>query len=297
MREVSRRRMKGIKRYFEHKEEQIRQKSGQGKFQHRSVSGDARQRESTVGLISCNADQMVIVVSFADPPFRKGLVDRFLVMAAREGVEPLIVVNKLDLLANRAEGEELTAPYRAVGYRVILTSTATGEGIDLLRQGVKGRSSILAGHSGVGKSSILRSLAPGMQDLPGTGEVSPATGKGRHTTTSVRLYRLEENTLIFDLPGIKVASLHNVEMDDVSEGFPDISSLAPRCRFRDCIHVEEPGCAVRQAVGMGEIPPERYRSYLKVLGKAQAGRNFGNFLKLIRKGCEDCLPPVGEETG
>jgi ribosome biogenesis GTPase len=146
-----------------------------------------------------------------------------------------------------------------------MTSTVNGEGIEFLKETVSGRVSLLAGHSGVGKSSLLQALAPDLPDLPGTGEVSIASGKGVHTTTSVKLYRLDDGTAFYDLPGLKFMSFHDISPHEAAASFPEIARYSSRCRYDDCLHDGEPGCMVRDQVERGFIDTERYQSYRRIV--------------------------------
>lgn len=213
-------------------------------------------RQSVVRLLCPNLDRIVVVGSLVEPPLKTGLIDRFLAMAELERVEALVVLNKHDL--DPLQAEQTARTYRQLGYPTVCTSTRTGQGIDELRSRLAGRSA-LCGHSGVGKSSLLGSLAP--EAAPAVGEVSLANNKGQHTTTSVRLYRLEWGEL-FDLPGLKLAPL-DCEPGELGRLFVEFSAC--RCRFRDCLHREEPGCGVREASENGAIQAPRYQSYLRIL--------------------------------
>ena len=266
MDKLSKRQIKRITRFLEEKAARSRG----AKFQHRSASGDGRRKESTVGLLAGRVDQVVIVASFVSPPLKAGLIDRFLVVAAMERAEPVIVFNKADLLESRAAGEKTAALYRSLGYRSLLTSTVTGEGVELLREGLRDSTSLLAGHSGVGKSSLLNALRAGDGEEIEARDVSEATGKGVHTTTSLRLYRLDEKTAVFDLPGVKLVSLYDLEPAEVRRCFPEFAAPGGNCRYRDCLHVKEPECGVKAAVEKGDITRERYDSYVRLIENPMA---------------------------
>lgn len=224
----------------------------------RSEDGDsgAPTRQPYLRQLAPNLDRLVIVSAFVEPSFRPGLVDRLLVMAEQENLQAVVVLNKADLPCEN--GEHYRQLYSSLGYPTCLTSTLTGLGIDQLRSWLNG-SSALCGHSGVGKSSLLRALAPELQ--PQTDEVSLATGKGQHTTTAVRLYSTEWGEL-FDLPGLKLAPL-SMEPGELKRYFPEFSAC--RCRFRDCLHQREPGCGVSVALRDELVDEERYESYLRIL--------------------------------
>lgn len=210
-------------------------------------------------VAAANIDMLVIVTSAAKPRFKPGVVDRYLIAADRGGVEPLLVLNKVDLAEE--EPEALSA-YRDLGLPVIATSCTTGQGIDELRGFLQDKTAVLAGQSGVGKSSLINALDPRL-DLE-VQAVSKMTEKGRHTTRRARLYELEGNIRIIDTPGVRQIGLYGVAPEDVDLYFPEIATLAEQCRFRDCSHTQEPDCAVRAALERGELSPVRYRSYLGI---------------------------------
>jgi ribosome biogenesis GTPase len=218
-----------------------------------------REREGE-RLLAANVDHLVIVTAVG-AQFRAGLVDRMLVAAEVDGAVPIVVVNKADLPEAPATLAE-AAPYRRLGYEVIATSTLTGEGIDLLAGRLADRVSALAGHSGVGKSSLLNHLAPDAGRA--VAAVNPVTGKGRHTTSVAQGYPFRGGILI-DLPGIREFGLAGVEPRRLADAMPDLRALAAGCRFADCSHEVEPGCAVLEAVEAGRLPRDRYDSYLRML--------------------------------
>jgi len=268
MGKLSKRQLQRIRHFFQEKEERARKEAD--RFHHRAPAGGSSGKESIVRLMAGNVEQMIIVASFVKPPLKTGLIDRFLVIAGVERVDPVIVFNKADLLDSRDEGERAAALYRSLGYVTIMTSCASGEGLDALAGLVLGRTSMMAGHSGVGKSSLLNVLQKGVAGQAEVREVSATTGKGKHTTTSVRLYRLEGNTTLFDLPGLKLASLYELGPREIQKHFPELSSISDRCRFDDCLHLEEPDCGVRRAVEEGGVSRGRYESYLRMIRNPQA---------------------------
>jgi ribosome biogenesis GTPase len=265
MSKLSKRQLQRVKHFFREKKERARQEAE--KFAHRAAAGGGGGRESTVRLLAANVDQVAIVASFVSPPLKKGLIDRFLVIAGVERIDPLIVFNKVDLLQDRRRGEEAAALYRSLGYTALLTSVESGEGIELLREMLRGRTSMLAGHSGAGKSSLLNALQEGVTGRAEVQEVSAATGKGTHTTTTVRLYRLEGDTTLFDLPGIKLASLYHIGAREIESHFPEFGFAADRCRFSDCLHLDEPDCAVKRGLDEGTVDRGRYGSYVRMVRK------------------------------
>ncbi|MFN3649378.1 MAG: ribosome small subunit-dependent GTPase A [Armatimonadota bacterium] len=212
-------------------------------------------------LLAANVDLLLIVQAAAEPPFQRRLAERFIGMARRGGVEPLVVVNKYDL-ADPALLQEETAPLQSAGDRVYFTSTVNGSGIDALREAVRGRIAVLSGKSGVGKSSLVNALYPGLGAR--VAKVSEWSHKGRHTTTSSRLYPVGEGTYLADTPGIRTLGLLEDDGESVADTFPEIAALAARCRFRNCTHTGEQQCAVRTAVDRGEIHPDRLRNFRRM---------------------------------
>ena len=208
-----------------------------------------------------NCDLLVMVVSEATPVTDPYLIDRVTVRCEKNGCGAALVINKCDL----SDGTRLAAVYRSTGYPVWRVSAATGEGIEALRRGLRGRICCFTGNSGVGKSSVLNALAPGL-GLP-TGEISRKLGRGKHTTRHVELFDFGGGTLIADTPGF--ASFGDEQetpiLPEELEGlFPEFSLHLGKCRFDDCTHRKEPGCAVRQAVSEGSVHPSRYASYLRM---------------------------------
>lgn len=266
MDKLSRRQVKRITRFLQEKEERARS----AKFRHRSPSGDGRKKESTIRTLAGRVDQILIVVSFVSPPLKRGLIDRILVIAGMEKVDPVVVLNKVDLLGSRQEGEEVLALYRSLGCRSLLTSTVTGEGIDMLKELTRGCTSLLAGHSGVGKSSLLNALLPGANEKVEVRDVSRATEKGVHTTTSIRLYQLDKKSAVIDLPGIKLVSLYDLDPVAIGSFFPEFAAAGRSCRYGDCLHIKEPGCGVKKSLAEGDIHPLRYESYVRMVEKPLA---------------------------
>lgn len=214
-------------------------------------------------VVAANVDRLFVVMSAVEPPFRPELADRFLVLAEASDLPGVLLLNKMDLPGARPVANEIGPRYRSAGYRVLLTSAASGEGIEglraLLAQGV----SVLAGPSGVGKSTLLNAVAPGLRLR--TGEVSRRGGTGRHTTVGARLLALPAGGWVVDTPGFSDVGLGGVDPSFLPFAFPEFQEHAALCRFSGCSHVHEPECAVRDAVDAGEISPERYESYRLLL--------------------------------
>ncbi|MEW6397813.1 MAG: ribosome small subunit-dependent GTPase A [Bacillota bacterium] len=208
-----------------------------------------------------NVDQVLVVFSYRDPPLDLGQVGRVLVGAEKAGVDAVAVVSKADLMGEE-EREEVRELFRAVPYRLVVTSSVTAEGLEELRPFLRGRVSVLAGASGVGKSGLLNALKPGLGLA--TGEISPRIRRGRHTTRLARLLDVDGGT-VADTPGFSRLDLGGVEPRELATLFPEMAPLAPRCRFADCYHRAEPGCEVRRAAEEGRVAPWRYRLYLELL--------------------------------
>jgi len=223
------------------------------------VADSAGRREQ---VVVANVDFLAVVVSAARPPLRPGLIDRFLIAAGRQDIEPLVVVNKIDLVDLDDLEAELSV-YAGLGTRLVYTSALQGIGVDALRRMLVGRQTVLVGHSGVGKSSLLNALLPGL-DLP-TRDVSRKSGRGVHTTTQIALHRLDDGGGVVDTPGIRAMGLWNVAPEEVDAYFKEITAASARCRFRGCTHRHEPDCAVEAAVENGEIDPRRFASYRRIV--------------------------------
>jgi ribosome biogenesis GTPase / thiamine phosphate phosphatase len=215
-----------------------------------------------VHVMAANVDQLVIVQAAQQPRFKLHLVERFMAIARRGCMDVVAVVNKCDL-EHPATIQAWVAPLQAVGVTVIATSTRTGEGVAELRERLTGRISVLAGQSGVGKSSLVNAVYPEAGSV--TGAVSDWSTKGRHTTTASRLYGLPGGGYLVDTPGIRTLEMFDDDDDGATADlYPEIAAAGAGCKFRDCSHSHEPGCAVKTAVERGEIPRERYRNFLRM---------------------------------
>jgi len=219
-----------------------------------------------------NVDQAVVVLSGREPEASLLTVDRLLVQALHEGLEVLLCLNKIDLLA-RGEEERWLGPYRAAGFPSCATSATTGAGLECMQAALRGRVSVFAGESGVGKSTLLNALVPALSLR--TGRVSPKTGRGRHTTRHVELVPVAPDGLVADTPGLHAVGTPDIAPAELGSFWPELAALAAGCRFRGCLHREEPGCRVKEALAVGALDRGRYQRYLTLLQEVeQAYRRY-----------------------
>lgn len=214
-----------------------------------------------------NIDQLVIIASEAIPVTDPFLIDRVAAIAEGRDCDCIICINKCDL----ASGNELAAIYQAAGFRTIQVSAETGKGIETLREAITGKVSAFTGNSGVGKSSILNALEPGV--VIATGEVSEKLGRGRHTTRHVELFRLSFGAVVADTPGFSSFDVERMELmrkEELQHCFREFSPFLGECQFQDCAHIKEKGCAVLEAVKAGKIPKSRHQSYVRLYEQAKA---------------------------
>ena len=217
-------------------------------------------------VIAANVEVAVIVAACKAPPLRARLIDRYLVLIGRGGAQPLLCLNKRDQLETAEDEAEIAAtlaPYLAMDLPVLRVSARTGQGLGALQAALLGRTAVFVGHSGVGKSSLLNALFPGI-DLP-TGDVNAFHGKGRHTTTAASLLDLGGGTRLIDTPGVRSLGMGRLSPEALREAFSDFAAFTAGCLYRDCTHAGEPDCAIDAAVAAGAISPHRLDSYRRLL--------------------------------
>ncbi len=226
------------------------------------------ERTSPVGrrqVLAANIDLVVVVASIASPPLRRGFIDRALASADWNHLPAALVLNKIDLAENKgaASPEDLEKIYgEQAGYTVLKTSAVTGSGMKEFKKLIQGKTVALAGISAAGKTSLIQAIHPELNLR--IGAVNAKTTKGKHTTVSARLIPLDQNTFLMDTPGLRAFSVDHIPRNELKFCFSEFDGAGP-CKFRDCLHETEPGCAVLKAIQQGSIDRERHASYLKLL--------------------------------
>ena len=216
--------------------------------------------------VAANIDQMVIVSSVL-PELSLNIIDRYLVASETLNIAPLLVLNKIDLLADedRAMYEEWLEEYKRIGYKVLFVSKQSGEGIAELEEQLRDRINIFVGQSGVGKSSLVNALMPELEQEVEEGEISENSGLGQHTTTAARLYHIPTGGDLIDSPGVREFGLWHLEAEEVTKAFVEFRPYLGGCKFRDCKHHDDPGCILREAVEKGEVSEVRFENYHRIL--------------------------------
>lgn len=223
-------------------------------------------------ILASNLDLCLLIVTISHPTTATTFIDRFLASAEAYRVPVVIVFNKTDLYndAEREELEYLTALYESIGYQCLHTSATENRGIEKLKEMMKGKTSLFAGNSGVGKSSLVNALSPEIATK--VGEISRTHDTGMHTTTYTEMFEFMTDSYIVDTPGVKGFGTFDMETEEISHYFVEFFELSKECRYGNCTHTHEPGCAVLEALEKGEIAPSRYQSYLSMLEDKEEGK-------------------------
>lgn len=218
-------------------------------------------------IIAANLDQAFLVVTLASPFTSLGFIDRFLVTAEAYGIPAGLIFNKLDLFSEAGLDvlQEYEAIYKAIGYSCYETSALKGTNVTAIKKVLTDKTTLISGHSGVGKSTLINALHPGAALR--TADISDWSDKGRHTTTFAEMIMLPFGGRLIDTPGIRELGIIDIEQQELGHFFPEMRKLMNECRFNDCRHINEPGCAVLSALNQGEIAPSRYESYLSIYHK------------------------------
>ncbi len=227
------------------------------------------RRKHDLHLLAANVDQAVLVTTIIQPMLKMGFIDRFLLMTEPHNIPVIIVINKSDLFDDEIHEifGGLQIMYEEIGYKVVSCSAQTGEGVDELRDLLRNKMSLVAGQSGVGKSTLVNAIQPGLGLK--TDEISDYSGKGQHTTTFAEMFTLDDGGFIIDTPGIKMLSFNNLEPMDVAHNFREFFLASAGCRFPNCLHRDEPGCAVKKAIDEGSISQLRYEHYLQIMSEVE----------------------------
>lgn len=236
------------------------------------------RKKHNLHLLASNIDLAVLIVTIKEPNLKQGFIDRFLLMTEPYNIPVHIVFNKSDLYGVPAMNmfQFLKDIYEKIGYKVFLTSVVRGDGIEELKEQLKDKVTLIAGQSGVGKSSIINAIEPGLQLR--TKELSSFSGKGQHTTTFAEMYFLEVGGAIIDTPGLKTLSFNHFEVQDAAHNFREIFAISDDCKFGDCTHRNEPHCAVKQGIEDGKISELRYLNYVKICGEIE-NQNYWERIK------------------
>ena len=229
------------------------------------VARQSPRKKHDLHLLASNIDQALLVVTMVSPDLKPAFIDRFLLMTEPRDIPAIIVFNKWDLYdeEDREMFRIIQFVYTEIGYCVIAVSAMTGAGIEELKLILKDKTTLIAGQSGVGKSSILNTIQPQL-DLR-TGGISDYSGKGQHTTTFAEMHELDFGGNIIDTPGIKTLAFNNMEIMDVAHNFKEFFKFSSSCKFSNCTHRNEPGCAIKEAIGEHQISELRYQNYLQIL--------------------------------
>jgi len=232
------------------------------------VRQSPRQKHN-LHLLAANIDLALLIVTIVNPKLKQGFIDRFLLLTEPRDIPVLICFNKSDLYneEDMLIAEYLCGLYKSIGYDAMIVSAIEKTGVEELGEKIQGKTTLVSGQSGVGKSTLLNALKPGLNLK--TADLSGYTGKGQHTTTFAELFQLDESTRIIDTPGIKTLSYNNLEVMDVAHNFREFFEYSQYCKFGNCTHRNEPGCAVKQALEEEEISELRYANYIAILDEIE----------------------------
>ena len=236
-----------------------------------SVTSILPRRNSLIRPAVANVDQAFLIFAMENPKPNFLLLDRFLIMMEQQEIPVVICFNKKDV-GEKEEMEKLYEIYTGCGYRVVLSSTYEGEGMDEIREILKGKTTVVAGPSGVGKSSITNCMQGEVQME--TGEISKKLKRGKHTTRNSQVIPVEKNTFLVDTPGFSSLYLTDMKEEELRDYFPEFVMYEPQCRFQGCMHIHEPGCAVKEALSEGEISQQRYDNYLALYEELKEKRRY-----------------------
>ncbi len=223
------------------------------------------RKRHQVHFLASNVDQVVLLVTIIDPNLKLGFIDRFLLMCEPYNIPATIIFNKADINGDKEKDilDYCIHMYERIGYQVLVTSAVTGQGLDEMRELLKDKITLISGQSGVGKSTLVNLIEPGLELL--TGEISDFSGKGQHTTTFAQMFELSFGGSIIDTPGIKTLAFSHLEIEEVAHNWREFFTISSKCKFNDCTHRNEPMCVVKDAVEAGEISESRYQNYLNIL--------------------------------
>lgn len=236
-----------------------------------SVTSILPRRNSLIRPAVANVDQAFLIFAMENPKPNFLLLDRFLIMMEQQEIPVVICFNKKDV-GEKDEMEKLYEIYTGCGYRVVLSSTYEGEGMDEIREILKGKTTVVAGPSGVGKSSITNCMQGEVQMK--TGEISKKLKRGKHTTRHSQVIPVEKNTFLVDTPGFSSLYLTDMKEEELRDYFPEFAMYEPQCRFQGCMHIHEPGCAVKEALSEGKISQQRYDNYLALYEELKEKRRY-----------------------
>lgn len=236
---------------------------------HNYINRQSPRHKHQHHIVAANIDQSLLVATLKEPRTSQGFIDRFLVAAEMYHVPAIIVFNKSDIYKKKEldKYDHWKQMYEAIGYKVLLVSAEKKEGLEEIERVLKNKTTLISGHSGVGKSSLMNAIFPGMNRK--TKDISGWSGKGQHTTTFAEMFDLANGGQVIDTPGMREFGLVDITKQELSHYFPEMRDKLTNCQFNNCLHYNEPGCAIKQAVADGEIHEDRYISYLGILDSVE----------------------------